>query len=57
MAAKQRRGAAADAPAVPLADGRTEDRAAKGKQGGVWFEHPLKPKRGESTGFLDCFVV
>ena len=57
MAAKQRRGAAADAAAVPLADGRTEDRAAKGKQGGVRFEHSLKPKHGGSTGFLDCFVV
>ena len=57
MAAKQRRGAAADAAAVPLADGRTEDRAAKGEQGGVRFEHSLKPKHGGSTGFLDCFVV
>ena len=57
MAAKQRRGAAADAAAIPLADGRTEDRAAKGKQGGVRFEHPLKPKRGENTGFLCGFVV
>ena len=57
MAANGKRGTAIDAAAIPLADGRTEDRAAKGKQGGVRFEHPLKPKRGENTGFLDCFVV
>ena len=44
-------------PAVPLADGGTEDRAAEGKQSGVRSERDLMPESAESTGFLRCFVV
>ena len=32
-----------DASTVPLADGGTEDRAAEGKQSGVWLKRDIVP--------------
>ena len=57
MAQEHGGSAGPDAPAIPLADGGTEDRAAEGKQSGKWPECDLMPENIENTGFLPCFVV
>ena len=57
MAPEHGRGAVPDTPAVPLADGGTEDRAAEGKQGSVRPERNLMPESAENIGFLPCFMV
>ena len=46
-----------NAPAIPLADGGTEDRASEGKQGSVRPERNIIPGSIENTGFLSRFVV
>ena len=49
--------AGVDAPAIPLADGGAEDRAAEGKQSGERPERNLMPESIENAGLLPCFVV
>ena len=51
MAQKHRGSAGLDAPAVPLADGGTEDRAAEGKQSSEWPECNIMPENAENIGF------
>ena len=54
MAAKWRRGSGDDATAVPLADGRTEHRAAEGAQAGDRAEHDITV---ENAGLSRIFVL
>ena len=57
MASEHGGSAGPDAAAIPLADGRTEDRAAEGKQSSVLPERDLMPESIENTGLLPRFVV
>ena len=57
MASEHGGSAGFNAPAIPLADGGTEDRAAEGKQGSVRPERNIIPGSIENTGFLSRFVV
>ena len=57
MASEHGGSAGLNTPAVPLADGGTEDRAAEGKQGSVRPERNIIRESIENTGFLPHFVV
>ena len=57
MAPEHRRGAGPDAPAIPLADGGAEDRAAEGKQSRERPEYNIRPEFIGNIGFGAYFMV
>lgn len=57
MASEHGGSAGSDAPAIPLADGGAEDRAAEGKQSRERPECNIRPEFIENIGFLPYYVV
>ena len=57
MAEDEERGSGSDAAAIPLADGGTEHRAAKGAQAGDRAVHNIIAKTVENAGLLRIFVI
>ena len=57
MAEDEERGSGSDITTVPMADGRTEYRAAEGAQAGDWTEHDIIVKTVENAGLSGIFVV
>ena len=51
------RGPSSDITTVPMADGRTEYRAAEGAQAGVQTEHDMTAKTVESAVLSRIFVI